>query len=146
VGEHEATRMSAPRRKVVLPPGMDLLCEALNTLPGVRTYESCCGHGQEPYRIWLHVAQPHRNLFCLTYWCWLAERHNGVRGWALRERTINCTRDRLGRERPLDLILEGHAGDFAGAEQIAKAIRERLCDRCCIAAGEGGTAEDRRVP
>lgn len=37
------------------PPDMDkdciALCNALNKLPGVETYESCCGHLKTPYRI-----------------------------------------------------------------------------------------------
>ena len=31
------------------------LCIALNRLPGVETTESCCGHGDNPYRIWMDV-------------------------------------------------------------------------------------------
>ena len=31
------------------------LCDALNGLPGIQTNESCCGHGNHPYRIWFHV-------------------------------------------------------------------------------------------
>jgi len=31
------------------------LCDALNKLPGVRTVESCCGHGKQPFRIWIKV-------------------------------------------------------------------------------------------
>ena len=32
------------------------LCAALNALGGITTMSSCCGHGTEPYRIWLDVA------------------------------------------------------------------------------------------
>lgn len=28
------------------------LCDFLNSLSGIKTIESCCGHGKEPYRIW----------------------------------------------------------------------------------------------
>ena len=28
----------------------------LNTLPGIQTIESCCGHGTEPFRIWFEVS------------------------------------------------------------------------------------------
>jgi len=31
------------------------LCKALNTLPGIETIESCCGHGEYPFRIWFKV-------------------------------------------------------------------------------------------
>lgn len=36
-----------------LPPDMDgeciSLCDTLNRLPGVETFESCCGHGERPF-------------------------------------------------------------------------------------------------
>lgn len=39
------------------PAGMDIecipLCDALNALPGIRTFESCCGHGRGPFRVFL---------------------------------------------------------------------------------------------
>lgn len=28
------------------------LCNELNVLPGIKTFESCCGHGKNPFRIW----------------------------------------------------------------------------------------------
>lgn len=31
------------------------LCDALNSLPGISTFESCCGHGELPFRIWFHA-------------------------------------------------------------------------------------------
>jgi hypothetical protein len=38
---------------------IDKACEALvaalNLLPGVETTECCCGHGKEPFRIWLRM-------------------------------------------------------------------------------------------
>ena len=37
------------------PDDMDaeciLICDALNALPGIKTSESCCGHGERPHRI-----------------------------------------------------------------------------------------------
>lgn len=35
------------------------LCDALNSLPGVGTFESCCGHGQRPYSVWLKTTDPY---------------------------------------------------------------------------------------
>ena len=35
------------------------LCDALNQLPGVKTFESCCGHLQRRYGVWLHTANPY---------------------------------------------------------------------------------------
>ena len=38
-----------------LPPDMDpecsALCTALNKYPGIRTVDSCCGHGRRPYSV-----------------------------------------------------------------------------------------------
>jgi len=31
------------------------LCVAMNKLPGIETVESCCGHGESPYRIWFKM-------------------------------------------------------------------------------------------
>jgi len=28
------------------------LCNTLNSIPGIKTFESCCGHGEAPFRIW----------------------------------------------------------------------------------------------
>lgn len=28
------------------------LCDALNALPGITTFESCCGHGKRPFQVW----------------------------------------------------------------------------------------------
>ncbi len=32
------------------------LCNALNALPSITTFESCCGHGDHPYRIFFKTA------------------------------------------------------------------------------------------
>ena len=43
------------------------LCEAMNDLPGVTSFESCCGHGERPFRIWFRVDEgDHDGLFILT--------------------------------------------------------------------------------
>lgn len=39
-----------------MDPECILLCDALNSLPGVETFESCCGHSLEPYRIYFKVS------------------------------------------------------------------------------------------
>lgn len=30
------------------------ICDALNALPGVKTSESCCGHGKQPFRVFFN--------------------------------------------------------------------------------------------
>lgn len=41
------------------PPDLDEpclnLCAALNLLPGIETTDSCCGHGDGPFRIWFTI-------------------------------------------------------------------------------------------
>ena len=44
------------------------LCNALNNIVGVRTYESCCGHGKEPFRVWFRVKSL-KPLPKIAYWC-----------------------------------------------------------------------------
>lgn len=38
------------------------LCNALNSLPGVSTFESCCGHLNGSYNIWLNTS----NLYSMS--------------------------------------------------------------------------------
>ena len=43
------------------------LCRAINDLPGVRTTESCCGHGKSTFIIFFRVdPKEQRGLFMLT--------------------------------------------------------------------------------
>jgi hypothetical protein len=41
-----------------LPGDMDIeciaLCHMLNRLPGIKTMESCCGHGKDIYSVWFN--------------------------------------------------------------------------------------------
>ena len=43
----------------ILPADLDPeclnLCVALHGLAGVKTTESCCGHGKTPFRIWFYI-------------------------------------------------------------------------------------------
>lgn len=36
------------------------LCKAINKIGGLKTYESCCGHEDRPFRIWFHVENMER--------------------------------------------------------------------------------------
>jgi len=44
------------------------ICDAINKIPGLRTLESCCGHGDYPFRIWFLIDDP-RTLPMLLYFC-----------------------------------------------------------------------------
>lgn len=69
-------------------PGLDVevvrLVEALNCIPGVRTIESCCGHGERTFKIWLKVDRL-TTLPRVAYW--LDKCHCGISGWSLIART-----------------------------------------------------------
>src|SRR3990167_1196303 len=76
------------------------LCRAINLIPGLRTYESCCGHGQFPFQIWLK-AESLEPLRHLAYWLELC--HCGFSGWRLVV-TTDCSR------RPVTFRVEGPVG------------------------------------
>lgn len=42
------------------------LCVSLNALPGVTTVESRCGHGVDPFRIWLKFTETMQSLGAVT--------------------------------------------------------------------------------
>jgi len=42
------------------------LCNVLNELPGIKTNESCSGHGKNSLNIWFKVGNTNKGLFFLT--------------------------------------------------------------------------------
>lgn len=44
------------------------LCRAINEIPGVKTVESCCGHGGGKFKIWFKVDNLEK-LPVLLYYC-----------------------------------------------------------------------------
>ena len=40
-----------------MDPECVALCNALNALPGIQTFESCCGHGEHPFWIFFFSAK-----------------------------------------------------------------------------------------
>jgi hypothetical protein len=97
-----------------LDPEVRVLCEAVNELPGVATVESCCGHGTQPFRIWLHVKNPDDLLPLL----WAMDRcHSGQYGWTVRVYT-DCAASLV------TWMLEGPAGAYRAADVIAGVLRD----------------------
>jgi hypothetical protein len=137
-------------RRVAFPSDMDPecvgLCEALNTLPGVTTLESCSGHGEEPYRIWLKVERL-RNLPLVAYW--LQPCHSDVmRKWFMYVNPHCTVRTLYGDDPAVDFVVEGPAGAFDDAEQIAEAIwigfpRDRVALVCPVCWRQCGPSCDR---
>lgn len=99
-----------------LDPEVLALCEALNDLPGIRTTESCCGHGRHPYRIWF-TARRLRNLPRLVYW--FDGCHCGYYGW----RVVAVTDCGM---KPIAFMAEGPVGEeaYEQAAGIARALAE----------------------
>ncbi len=99
-----------------LDPECRELCEALNLLPGITTFSSCCGHGRFPYRIWFLA----ESLEALPAVCWCADGcHSGQAGW----RVIASTDCGM---KPVDFILEGPRGAFKASVKVAAIIREQV--------------------
>jgi len=44
------------------------LCKAINSIKGLCTVESCCGHGEQPFRVYLVVEDP-KEFPVLLYFC-----------------------------------------------------------------------------
>lgn len=103
--------------RAALPSDIDpecrALCEAMNELSGIQTYESCCGHGER--EIWV--------FFCAQTVVALGRLIEAVdceaAGWKIE---ANYTNSDLG---PVSFLFIGPCGDYAGAEKLAAAIRAR---------------------
>ena len=92
------------------------LCEAINALAGVATVESCCGHGKQPFRIWLRVKDPADLLPLL----WASDRcHSGQSGWRVVVYT-DCAASHV------TWMLEGPAGAYKAAAVISAVLRDEM--------------------
>ena len=101
-----------------LDPECVSLCAAINSLAGLHTVESCCGHGKVPYRIWLR-ADSLEALPPLLYW--LAYCHSGLSGWHAKVIT-DCAMSLPTFE------IEGPIGAYTEADEIARLIIEEERD------------------
>lgn len=109
------------------PPRIDpeciKICTALNELPGIRTFESCCGHGEHGFWVWFEVTNPIEKGLLILSRC-LYNRQDRVptgdsQGW----RAVLYHFDRCPR---LCFLLEGPTGDYAGADGLAEEISKYL--------------------
>lgn len=102
-----------------VPAGMDQECvvlyHAMNRLPGIRTTESCCGHGEEAFMM-LFTADRVESLAVLTSAIDFSHMISAPRprGWSIK--VIR------GGWEPVLFILIGPVGDYAGANWIADLI------------------------
>ncbi len=98
------------------------LCAAMNMMPGIHTIESCCGHGDRPYRIWFK-ATGLRVLPRLLYY--FDGCHCGYYDWRVIAHT-DCGMS------PVTFMVEGPNNLAAGHEQskqIANLLREDVLSR-----------------
>jgi hypothetical protein len=96
------------------------LCTALNRLPGIYTYESCCGHGQRPYWIWFRMNEDGIAGLSLLAEL-LCSRHVDF-GFEVKL-TFNMTFSKLA------FLLESKnigSEAFQNAERLAEAINARI--------------------
>lgn len=103
-----------------MDPEVIELVEALNLFPGIKTVESCCGHGKDTFNIWFEAD----DLESLPLVLWHIDGcHSGVCGWTV-EVTTDCGMSpvhfRLGSS------VKGEQA-YSEAKQIAKFIKDELC-------------------
>ena len=97
------------------------LCNAMNSLPGIHTIESCCGHNKTPYRIWFWT----KNLKTLPRLLYYFDRcHCDFCNWKVLV-TTDCGMS------PVTFLIEGPIGNQAYSEskKIAELLREEAKNR-----------------
>ena len=94
------------------------LCDAINRLPGLVTFSSCCGHGRDNFFIGVF---PKDVLALVPLLYYLDSCHSGQRGWRVYVRT-DCAMS------PPFFYVEGPKGQrgYKGASIIADHINEYL--------------------
>lgn len=100
-----------------IDPEVVPLCRALNRIPGVKTFESCCGHGKETFSVWFYT----RSWGALK---WIAYSsagcHSGYYGWRLIAMTDCCPQPILFK---LESDCNGYQA-YVGANAIAEVLNE----------------------
>lgn len=88
------------------------ICDALNTIRGIETINSCCGHGKHGF--WIYFLAT--SFKALAKVCYYADTcHSGLTGWHVIAYTdCGCAPNRF--------LLEGPTGDYMGANHIAELI------------------------
>ncbi len=91
------------------------LCNALNSIDGIETFESCCGHVKQPYRIWFK-AETIQSLCIPTMAC--NKNYGGNAGWIIIVDHVESPNIRTV------FLLEGTIGKEA--YQASKEIAEQM--------------------
>ena len=116
-----------------LDPEIAELVGAINAIPGLTTFESCCGHDEKPVRVWFSAKGV--DDVALLSWCSDACHIDGLRAsW-----TIFASTDCLGET--TRFLLESRypgADSYVEGRSIAEAILRRLWKKF---PGDGKTLE-----
>jgi hypothetical protein len=90
-----------------MDPECMALCDALNALPGISTFESCCGHGEHPFRIWFFAERVSDLKPAIEHW------HHLDYEWRIEVAHVDC---------PYRVVfmLEGPARPTAGDELVSR--------------------------
>lgn len=92
------------------------LCDAINSYPGFKTNESCCGHCWRPFWIFFEIdslSNPNLPLFVSAF------NHGPDSKWIIHLR-VNETFDNIY------FLIEGPTGSFDDANKIAKWLVSHL--------------------
>lgn len=115
--EERAARFTRVGRKEY-PKGMDQecvdLCDALNAFEGVRTVESCCGHGRGPFFVAFEV-DTLEALHRVTFWVPEPWR---VRVMALNELCFALIGPKNGEAEKLAIWLLRHRGKRLQGKEV----------------------------
>jgi len=68
------------------------LCDAINDIPGLKTIESCCGHGKSPFRIYTEGKSVHHRNFLILMRA-LDRRYGGPWEWQIQLIMNDMTED-----------------------------------------------------
>lgn len=93
------------------------LCKVLSQIPGIRTVESCCGHGKRKYRIQF-FAESLDALHNVVHWFDGCEEHEYY-GW---EVIVEDMPEFSRSQESVVFIIEGPVGAFDEANRIAELI------------------------
>jgi len=101
-----------------MDPEVVALCDAMNALPGIRTLESCCGHGAQPLRVFFEVNhwEGMDGLFYLTR---CADRRYWKYGylWRIELSVADVMHNGL-----LPITFELNSGPIVGEDAYAQAL------------------------
>ena len=120
------TALSGEALVVQLPDDMDPecinICNAINELPCIQTVESCCWHGNHPFRIWIHIRKGYEEHHLADLLWSLDKCHTGVSSWHCTIYT-DCVGDRVSYL--IESESEGSQA-YAEADVIADTVRDRM--------------------